>query len=393
MSPLPSPTVLAAGVALVCSVLAMPSALAYQRPAHSSAAFEQTFLTAHATNQHLNQRADNTYFDLPPEAFPLEIVFVGPPAPGVSADDMAAAMDLAANAWNDVACATAEITIAGQVPTADDLTSHQIGLSFDDTPGVFEDLYGWTPIPPDSDDLPGGLEVVLNSATYTWAMDAAPLQFLASSTPAQPVADLPSVLTHEFGHLLGLPHSDAHGAATMVPNYLGDGQQRQLSAADKLAACASYPRQASECDGDDECPPQADCVEGGTGAVCDKALGDVGDYCGLELMHCRGLCHFDDPATGTGYCTQGCTDDATCPSDFICDAQPAFDPRPPRGDDQANDHDDEPAPACHFDPAIAPAEPPGCQTYSTSRFPWMPGMIIGLFLILLTGRKRLRGLT
>lgn len=65
-----------------------------------------------------------------------------------------------------------------------------------------------------------------------------------------PIAfDLPSIVTHEAGHMLGLAHS-AEPDATMTVQYVpGDTRLRTLHPDDEAAICASYPpRDVSACD-------------------------------------------------------------------------------------------------------------------------------------------------
>jgi MYXO-CTERM domain-containing protein len=65
------------------------------------------------------------------------------------------------------------------------------------------------------------------------------------------VADLPSIITHEVGHFLGLSHSNVR-AATMRPGYNpGDTGLRTLDADDVMGVCALFPTsgaQPAECD-------------------------------------------------------------------------------------------------------------------------------------------------
>jgi hypothetical protein len=60
------------------------------------------------------------------------------------------------------------------------------------------------------------------------------------------IADLPSILTHEVGHFLGLAHS-SDGLATMRPGYNpGDIELRTLDTDDIAGICDIYDAAAGE---------------------------------------------------------------------------------------------------------------------------------------------------
>jgi hypothetical protein len=68
-------------------------------------------------------------------------------------------------------------------------------------------------------------------------------------------ADLPSIITHESGHFLGLDHAPFTPGATMFTFYdPGSGNLRKLSADDQAGICAVYPPDRVA-DGDD-CEPR-----------------------------------------------------------------------------------------------------------------------------------------
>jgi hypothetical protein len=82
--------------------------------------------------------------------------------------------------------------------------------------------------------------------------------------------DLPSILTHEVGHFLGLAHSPDDKLAVMRPYFeAGSADLRGLTADDIAGICALYPpdRQAST----DECGPR-------NGFASDCGPGD-GEHC------------------------------------------------------------------------------------------------------------------
>lgn len=66
-------------------------------------------------------------------------------------------------------------------------------------------------------------------------------QKLSVGAPGNDTYDLPSILTHEFGHVMGLAHS-ADPEATMRPRYeTGDTSLRDLNEDDVCGICAAAP--------------------------------------------------------------------------------------------------------------------------------------------------------
>lgn len=247
------------------------------------------------------------------DAFPLELVFVGEAVDELTNAEIEEAIKGAAHTWNQVPCSFAKLLWAGFRKDRSELKPDLISVEFTTGQEGFEDLLAWTVRPP-----PGAADqqrsIHLNYPRYRWSTDAHPFEDL--QTTARPTLMLQSVLTHEFGHLLGLEHSFAHRAATMAPAYLRDGSQIELSADDKIGLCHLYPAPQDECADHSDCP--GDCIAAPQGAVCDKALGEVGQYCGFELQHCPDYCHLDEPELGIGYCSKACADDKDCPKALRC---------------------------------------------------------------------------
>lgn len=308
-------------------------------------------------------------FEIPDDAFPVEMVFVGTDMAGFSKAELAHAIEEASQRWNEVVCSQAHLQWAGFVDTFDEVRADQVPISFNPSPGALGDLVAWTNLPGSDQIPPEGLEVVLNNGTYRWALEPSPFESLYDVE--RPTVDLPSVLTHEFGHVLGLAHTEAHGAATMRAGYLRDGSQAELSAVDKLGICHLYPRPEDECERDADCPAGAACIESEYGSVCDIYLAEVGEYCGLELQHCRGFCLIDEESTGTGYCSTTCQTAESCPEHFECRSRA-----------------DSVVPICHF----APEQTEPSRACSTANQNRLPLTVIALLLILgmarATGRLR-----
>lgn len=253
-------------------------------------------------------------FTIPRQRFPVSVVFVGQPAPDLSTSDVEASIAEAAGVWNQVPCSFAELKWAGFRRTPEDVADDEVPVYFTDAFANQPNRLARTPIPGTSP--PDGFSVQVNERNFRWSTDAQPFHRLDDDS--QRIASLPAVLTHEFGHLLGLAHTEAHNAATMAARYLSDGSQTELTADDKLGLCSLYPHSEGECREDTDCPPGAGCIAGEHGAVCDAYVADVGEYCGVEFSRCRHHCHLDEEELGIGYCTEPCQDDADCPDHFAC---------------------------------------------------------------------------
>lgn len=264
-------------------------------------------------SQPLGTHFEITDHPLPDEIFPLELVFLGEPVDGLTRVEIEHAIERAAHAWNQVPCSRAELKWAGFRENLEDLEPGLMPVQFITGEEGFSELLAWTVRPPPGSGG-GAMSVHLNHPRYRWSTQARP--FEDPLTTARPTISIQSVLTHEFGHLLGLNHTFAHRAATMSPAYLRDGSQVELSADDKLGLCELYPQRGSECVDDADCPGR--CVSSARGAVCDRAFGQVGEYCGFELQHCADYCHYDEPELGIGYCSTACADDTDCPENLRC---------------------------------------------------------------------------
>lgn len=254
-------------------------------------------------------------FQIPKEAFPLSVVLAGDVPDELTKEEVEIAAERAIGAWNDVPCSYARLKWDGTRQSIDDVAEDEIALrftdEFDDIPETIATFTWPHPAPP------LGMDIFINTLTYDWAIEPQPLPDFYHAE--RPTVVLSAALAHEFGHALGLDHTDVHNAATMAARYLVDGSQQELSADDKFGLCELYPAPGSECLLDTHCPPSAPCVFGDHGHVCDIPLADVGDYCGYELQHCPDFCRIENQHTGTGFCSVICTDDSDCPDHYLCD--------------------------------------------------------------------------
>lgn len=245
---------------------------------------------------------------IPDDAFPLQFVFLGEVPEELTREELAAGIEEAASTWSEVSCSYATLEFGG-FRTVETLEPGEIGIRFREGLGIQADRYGWASI--STLNPPEGLAIWLNSPRYRWGLKAQPFH-------SPPIIDLIAVLTHEIGHILGLAHTNAHGAATMWGAYLSDGSQRQLSADDKWGLCSLYPSGENECQSDQDCKEGGRCLGDEDVYVCDFPRGEPGEYCDLEWQHCKDRCHLIEEEIGIGICSPYCGEDSDCPSTFAC---------------------------------------------------------------------------
>ncbi|MEL6340561.1 MAG: matrixin family metalloprotease [Myxococcota bacterium] len=138
--------------------------------------------------------------------------------------------------------------------------------------------------------------------------------------------DIQSAVAHELGHVLGLNHS-ADPTATMYSSSIeGQITGRTLADDDVLGGCFLYPRSASICTRDEECPTLIDhigtdsdttrCISGG----CASAPGSYGASCFDDDQCESDICQRDPvgSATDPGFCTIACGIDSECPLGDAC---------------------------------------------------------------------------
>lgn len=277
----------------------------------------------------------------------VTFVFVGDGGGGLTREDALAAVEASVGEWNAVTCSDLEVQMGEPVATLSDVPEEAVPIRFTNLAD---------PCFPDRDegDQPIGFTVVcpdypaptilLNGETYRWSDSPVPFQSIDEPGSA-PVVDARSVIVHEMGHALRLPHVD-DPIATMYARYRRDGSQATLSAADDLLLCSQYGGGESECSEDSDCETGACLVAEEIGA-CDSFRGETGDFCSWDVLECGGQCFFSSPATGTGYCSETCAGDEDCPDRMKCEET---------SNGQA---------LCQFE--FGPADPSTCSTGGANR--------------------------
>ena len=201
-----------------------------------------------------------------PVAWPVACVGLSLNARGLAAPDpsqqdlsglLRAHLPRAADAWSDAPCGPSlRLAVAPEVALAE-------GLAVDGRNTVSVNRR-WGP---DPYHLPGVIAItVVTTDANTGALLDADVEFNARApdnplgypfgdgAPAWGVADLPTVLLHELGHVAGLAHSDRADAVMAAGTGDVERQRRALTPDDARGVCASYPASASRP------PPQRGCA-------------------------------------------------------------------------------------------------------------------------------------
>lgn len=270
-------------------------------------------------------RFETNGFPVPVSGFPVRLVFLGEPPPGVSVADVEAAAREATARWNEVPCSSARVHYAGRRATTDDLADGEVPFVFaqpSTTQCFATGVIGWTTLAcggpfPDR-------TVFLNTEDYDWSREPQPFQPAKTDPDATPphrlVADVQSVLTHELGHVLGLGHSQDN-LATMAPAYRADGGQRHLAVDDKLGLCSLYgvPHAPDECTSGRDCPSDYRCALVDGLWMCQEPRGQLGDACALDRIVCTDTCVLPRRGETYGYCTVACGEgEQSCPQGYQC---------------------------------------------------------------------------
>ncbi len=225
---------------------------------------------------------------------------------GVSVASMKTSVDSAWKTWNDVACAVPKSLSKGMT----------VGVVT--RPGDRYDTFNVTPVwivsqsDPDYVDTVGSSFTVAITIPIAYAgvlqtcdsfFNAADHTFSVLGTTAATDLDLESVAVHEFGHCLGLDHSNTSQSVMEAAVYPGL-QRRQLTQDDVTQLCTRYP------------------LAGAVGAPC-LADGGCGSPSGAIKCITQNL-----GASTERFCTQGCVlnSGTLCDLPLYCQQSTLFSP-------------------------------------------------------------------
>jgi hypothetical protein len=255
----------------------------------------------------------------PGAAMPISLGLATAAPPGIAQGDALVAMDLSTRAWMLPACSGVRLRVIGARALVgdgandgrNDVIVHTADWPTELEPGALAHTVIY---------LQGGriveTDVHVNAFEHTFSIGA-----------KSGAWDLRSVLTHEFGHVIGIGHSMVP-AATMDAGLAAGIAARSLEADDVTAVCTLYPADASasvvDCDrSGPACPAGTRCIGHQCEAIDEP--GTLGARCldGTGFRHrCDGV--GDDaecvPTTTGEVCGRACGGDAgsACGEGLAC---------------------------------------------------------------------------
>ncbi len=236
---------------------------------------------------------------------------------GQTIDDV---LQAATRNWSQVSCADVRFSFLGHTDATWDKDGKNTVFCVDSDWNYTQGAAGATLWLPSEPDEPNEVDLALNVSDFTWRMGGAD----ATTTK---VLDPVAVVTHEFGHWLGLGHSD-DPYATMYYAYLPNGMGATLSADDEAGICSLYPSASTMCTSEEDCEDGYSCIsiEGiavcqephdGPGAFCSKDYINCDGMCWVSFFECSQICVFTRLDSTDGYCAPLCND-SDCPEGFTC---------------------------------------------------------------------------
>ena len=133
------------------------------------------------------------------------------------------AMEEAAGQWNDIEDSNIDLTYLGPTATeAIDYTDNQNVIYFEDDWELDESLLAVTYVWSLDDGTIMAFDMAVNTSDHVWGTDG-----------SADVNDLHNTITHEFGHAVGLAHSDIADASMYESTHEGETTKRDITTDDE----------------------------------------------------------------------------------------------------------------------------------------------------------------
>jgi MYXO-CTERM domain-containing protein len=170
----------------------------------------------------------------------------------VPAEDALAAIRESFGTWNAVACMQPKMQDAGTVHGVPPFAGKSPSQRGNDLV-IFEDADAWAAT---ADPAKGAGVIALTTLFYdpttgqarSYALEVNDGAFTFATGVQAGKMDLANTLTHEFGHVLGLDHSDVRNATMFYSASFGDVAKRTLADDDTTGICTLYATQYAEVD-------------------------------------------------------------------------------------------------------------------------------------------------